>query len=144
MQLLFTFFCCAGALLAADVLPNAEKEVLAAMEAWKKATMTKDKAALEKLLHDDLTYTHSNAHNESKADVIKAVTTGKASVESIVFSDTTVRVYGNTALVKGKVDITNSVDGKSTPNYLNILHVWLKGPHGWQLVGRQAVRLPAA
>jgi ketosteroid isomerase-like protein len=144
MKLLLTLFCCAGALVAADATPKSEKEVLAAMEAWKKATMTKDKAALEKLLHEDLSYTHSNALNESKADVIRVVTTGKSKTEAIEFLETTVRVYGNTALVKGKVDITNNVDGKSTANHLNVLHVWVKGSGGWQLVGRQAVRLPAA
>ncbi len=144
MKLLLTLFCCVGVLLAAESSSKAEKEVLAAMEAWKKATMSKDKSALEKLLHEDLTYTHSNVRNESKADVIKFVTTSNSTAESIVFSETTVRVYGNTALVKGKVDITNKADGKSTPNHLNILHVWLKGSQGWQLVARQATRLPAA
>jgi ketosteroid isomerase-like protein len=134
-------FCCALLLSAAENGSKTEKEVLAAMDAWKQATMKKDRAALEKLLHEDLTYSHSNAHNESKADVIKSVTTGKATVEAIDFSDTTVRVYGNTALVKGKVDIRNNTDGKSTVANLNILHVWLKSSKGWQLVARQATRL---
>jgi ketosteroid isomerase-like protein len=121
---------------------KAEKEVLAAMDAWKQATMKKDGAALDKLLHPDLTYSHSSAMNQTKAEVISSVTTGKATVEGITFSDTTVRVYGKTALVKGKVDIVNNTDGKSTPAHLNILHVWIKSPKGWQMVARQATRLP--
>ena len=135
--LLFTTF-----LSAASTDSKAEKDVLAAMDAWKQATMKRDGAALDKLLHPDLTYSHSSAMTQTKADVIKAVTTGKATVEDITFSDTTVRVYGNTALVKGKVDIVNNTDGKSTPAHLNILHVWIKGPQGWQMVARQATRLP--
>jgi ketosteroid isomerase-like protein len=119
-----------------------EKDVMAAMDAWKQATLKKDGAALDKILHADLTYSHSSAMTQSKADVIKAVTTGKATTEAIEFSDTTVRVYGKTALVKGKVDITNNTDGKSTTSHLNILHVWVKGPQGWQLVARQATKLP--
>ena len=135
-------------LLSASVLSAAgsdskgEKDVLAAMDAWKQATMKKDKAALEKLLHADLSYTHSSGKNETKADVIKAVTTGPSTVEAITFTANTVRVYGNTALVKGKVDITNNTAGKSATSNLDILHVWLKGPQGWQMVGRQAIRLP--
>src|SRR4051812_11177036 len=117
-------------LLSASVLAAAgsdskeQKEVLAAMDAWKQATMKKDGAALNKLLHADLSYTHSSAKNETKADVIKAVTTGPSTVEAIDFKETTVRVYGNTALVKGKVDIRNSTDGKATTANLDILHVW--------------------
>jgi hypothetical protein len=29
-------------------------------------------------------------------------------------------------------------------NHLNVLHVLVKGPHGWQLVARQAVKYPEA
>jgi ketosteroid isomerase-like protein len=128
-------------LSAAGPDPKDEKEVLAAMDAWKAATMKKDGAALGKLLHPDLTYSHSSGQNQTKDEVIKSVTAGKATVEAINFSDTTVRVYGKTALVKGKVDITNAADGKSTTAHLNILHVWIKGPQGWQMVARQATRL---
>jgi len=111
------------------------------MDAWKHATMKKDGAALEKLLHPDLTYSHSSGHNQDKADVVKTVTTGKATTASIDFSETTVRVYGNTALVRGRVDMTSSTDGKSAASHLNILHVWIKGPQGWQMVARQATKL---
>jgi ketosteroid isomerase-like protein len=133
--LLFTTF-----LSASSTDSKAEKEVLAAMDAWKEATMKKDTAALDKLLHPDLTYSHSSAANQTKAEVIKSVSTGN--VEAITFSDTTVRIYGKTALVKGKVDMVNNTGGKSTPAHLNILHVWVKGPQGWQMVARQATRLP--
>ncbi len=127
--------------LAAAADTKAEKEVLAAMDAWKQATMKKDGAALEKLLHNDLTYSHSNGRTESKAEVVKSVTTGKATFEAIDFADTTVRVYGKTALAKGKVTIRSSADGKSSAAFLNILHVWVKGSQGWQMVARQATRL---
>src|SRR5882724_1810808 len=101
-------------LSGASIDPKSEKDVMAAMDAWKHATMKKDGAALEKLLHPDLTYSHSNGHNQTKAEVVTAVTTGNATTEGIEFSETTVRVYGNTALVRGKVDIKNSTGGKST------------------------------
>jgi ketosteroid isomerase-like protein len=118
-----------------------DKEVLAALDAWKQATMKKDGAALDKLLHPDLTYSHSSGMTQTKADVIKAVTTGKASVEAIEFSDTTVRVYGKTALVKGVVDLHNNADGKTTVAHLSILHVWIKTSQGWQMVARHATKL---
>src|SRR5712671_1806301 len=98
----------------ASIDPKSEKDVMSAMDAWKQATMKKDGAALEKLLHPDLTYSHSSGHNQTKADVVKTVTTGKASTTGIDFSEATVRVYGNTALVRCNVDMTNSTDGKSS------------------------------
>src|ERR1700686_5231788 len=90
-------------LSAAPTDAKAEKDVLAAMDAYKEAMIHKDGAALNKLLSNDLSYTHSGGQLEAKADVIKSITSSKTIVEAMDFSDTTVRVYGNMALVKGKV-----------------------------------------
>ncbi len=129
------------ALWAAQPSSKARQEVLAAMDAWKQATMNRDGAALQKLLHEDLTYSHSDGRTETKADVLKVATAGKTIVEGIDFGETTVRVYGTTALVKGVVDFRNNAGGNKTTAHLNVLHVWLKGPGGWQLVARQSTRL---
>ena len=116
-----------------------EKQVTAAMEAFKQALIHRDGVALGRLLHDDLQYTHSGGQFETKADVIKAITSGKSIIEKLEFSDTTVRVYGNTALFKGRVDLYHSATN-IVP--MNVLHVWVNGPGGWKLVARQATRLP--
>jgi hypothetical protein len=138
MKPLLLLFSVMAALSAASTSPKAEKEVLAAMDAYKEAMIHKDGAALDKLLSNDLTYTHSGGQLETKADVIKSITTGKTIVEAIDFSDTTVLLYDNMALVKGKVDLYHS---KTNIVHMNVLHVWMKGPQGWQMVARQATRL---
>jgi ketosteroid isomerase-like protein len=130
---------CAAVVYAAD--PKAEKEVLAAMDSYRQAMMTKDRAALQKVFHDDLSYTHSSGMNESKAEAIKAVTEGRTKIEAIDLKTTDVRVYGNTALVKGKVDFRNNNAGQASTANLDVLHVLIKGSAGWQLVARQAIRL---
>jgi ketosteroid isomerase-like protein len=130
-------------LMLATAQPNtdaAKKEVLAASDALNQALMKKDVAALQKLLHDDLTYSHSAGLVQTKADVIQGAT-GKTVTEAIDFSDTSVRVYGNTGLIKTHVEMRNRSGDKATTNHLNILFVWLKGPSGWQLVARQATLL---
>jgi hypothetical protein len=138
MNKLVWIFVCSLILSAAPIDSKGDKEVLAAMDAYKEAMTHKDGAALGKLLSDDLTYTHSGGQFENKADVIKSITTGKTIVERLDFSDTTVRVYGKTALVKGKVDLWHS---KTNIVHMNVLHVWVNGPQGWQMVARQATRL---
>ncbi len=121
--------------------PKTEKAILSVMDTWKQAMMSRDKATLEKLYAPDLTYTHSNGKNETKAEAVEAVVNGKGRFESIEFSGTTVRVYGNTALVKGRVMIKTNTDGKQANNNLDILHVLVKASSGWQLVSRQATRI---
>jgi len=129
MKVLMLLLAGAIALCAAD--PKAE--VLAAMETWKKAVLARDGAALGKLLHPDLTYSHSNGRTETRADVLKTLPDS----EAISFGETSVRVYGKMALVKGPMDIQS----KTAKLQLSVLQVWMKGATGWQMVARQSTRL---
>lgn len=131
----------ATVLSAATPDPKTEKEVLAALEAYKQALMKKDAAALSKVLSDDLTYTHSSNLHQDKAALLASLKENTV-VEAIDFKDLKVRIYGNTALVKGDVDFRNNASGVVTVSKLNILHVLVKGPQGWQLAARQATRYP--
>ena len=130
----FLMFLAAATLHAAD--PKAE--VLSAMDAWKTAMLKKDGAALDKLLHPDLLYSHSDGRTETKADILKAL----PNLGEIKFGESNVRIFGNTALVKGPIMITNN--GTTPPSTLNlsVLQVWLKGKNGWQLVARHSNKLP--
>ncbi len=129
-------FATAASLSAAD--PKAD--VLSAMESWKQAVLKKDATALDRLLHPDLTYSHSDARTESKADILKAL----SNTQSIKIGESSVRVYGKTALVKGPMEFVIVTNGKPATISLNVLQVWLKGPKGWQLVARQSTRVNPA
>jgi len=126
---------------AASPDPKTEKEVLAALETYRQGLMKKDAAALSKILHDDLAYSHSSNLHEDKAAVLASLKKNTVA-EAIDFKDPKVHVYGNTALVKTDVDFRNNAAGVVTVSKLNVLHVFVKGPTGWQLVARQATRYP--
>lgn len=130
-----------AALLPAATDAKSEQAVLSAMDAFKQAAIAKDRATLQKVLHDDLTYSHSNGRTESKAEAIQAIVSGTPSIDGMDFSEMTVRTYGNTALAKGKVTMHTSEKGQKTDLPLSVLFVWLKGSQGWQLVARQSTRL---
>src|SRR5439155_12544844 len=119
------------ALPAAINDPKSEKSVMATLEAMAQATIKKDVAALDKIYHPDLTYSHSSASNQTKAEVLKAVA-GPSVTESMTFHETTVRIYGNVALVRGRNELRNGAPGSRHDNHLNILWAVLKvpGPQG--------------
>ena len=135
------FLLSAAILSAANPDPKAEKEVMATMDAYKQAMIKKDTAALSRILSDDLVYTHSSNLHQDKAAVLASLN-GPSSVEAIDFKDLKVHIYGNTAVVKGDVDFKNNAAGVVSVSKLNVLHVLVKGPQGWQLVARQATRYP--
>jgi len=118
---------------------DAKKAVLAAEQAYVDAMIKHDKAALEKLLADDLVYIHSSSKSESKADVIQVIASGSTTYESIEFRDTTVRQYGDVVITNHKATIKTKQTGVAN---LLVTHVWAKNKGGWQFVSRQASRLP--
>jgi ketosteroid isomerase-like protein len=119
------------------------KAVMATLEAMAKATIEKDVATLDRIYGDDITYAHSSALTETKAQVLKNIQ-GPGVAEFMKFTETNIRVYGDVALAKGVVDFRNGAPGKMLDNHLNILWVMVRrsqGPHGWQIVARQTTRI---
>jgi ketosteroid isomerase-like protein len=119
-----------------------EEEVKAAMEAWKKAAIAKDKAALEKTMHSAVTYSHSNAKMETRAQAIEAFMAPSIVYKAMDMEDTTYRVYGKTALVQTKMTVKNAQNGEDRTLPLSVLMVWVKEQGRWQMVARQSTRLP--
>ena len=100
-------FAAAASLSAAD--PKAD--VLAAMDSWKQAVLAKDTAALDRLLHPDLTYSHSDGKTQTKADVLAS----PGNTKSITIGESSVRIYGDTALIKGPMEfVNNAANGTTT------------------------------
>jgi ketosteroid isomerase-like protein len=116
---------------------TAEKEVMAAHEAYMVAARAGDTAPLAKLFADELQYSHSNAKLETKQEAIDAIKTGKPNFK---LHEQKVTVYGNTATVRAKATSINPKTGDLT---LSILQVWVKKGGQWQLAQRQTTRLPA-
>jgi ketosteroid isomerase-like protein len=129
----------AATVLGGTPKADAKKAVLAAEQAYVDAMIKHDKAALEKLLADDLVYIHSSSKSESKADVIQVIASGSTTYESIEFRDTTVRQYGDVVITNHKATIKTKQTGVAN---LLVTHVWAKNKGGWQFVSRQASRLP--
>ena len=116
---------------------QAEKDRFAAM-------IKGDRPALERLLADDLTYTHSSALFESKEQFIKSVTSGNIDYVSIEpsESDWKVRVNGNTAIVNG-VAAVNVIDtGKDLKIKIRYTTIHTNRGGTWQLQAWQATRFP--
>lgn len=123
---------------------KAEQQVIQAEKDRFAAMVKGDRAALEKLLSDDLTYTHSTALLETKAQFIASVTGGSIDYVSIVPSETDwkVRINGNTAVVNGLAAV-NVVD-KGNDRKIRIRFTTAHANRGgaWQLLAWQATVIP--
>lgn len=132
-----------AAVCAATLLPaqsGAEAEIRKVEDAWVTAVSKSDAAAVDKILADDLVYTHSTGIVDSKADYLGKMRSGKQKYDSIRYTDQKIRVYGNTAVVNGQVHMLGSSDGKPFDNRLFVQHVWVKQGGQWKLVAHQTTR----
>lgn len=122
----------------------AEQQVIQAEKDRFAAMVKGDKAALERLLADDLTYTHTSALFESKAQFITSVTSGAIDYVSVVPSETDwkVRIDGNLAIVNG-VAAVNVIDkGNDLKFKLRFTTVHRNQGGSWRLASWQATRFP--
>jgi len=113
-----------------------------AVDALRKAILAQDKATLETLAAEQLSYSHSDAHLEDKAKFINAIMTRKAVLKSLDFPDLTVAIVGNNAVVRHLWVSESELDGKVTNTKIGVLQVWQKQDSGWKLLARASFKLP--
>jgi ketosteroid isomerase-like protein len=125
-------------LWAADRKAEVEK----AERAWADGIVQSDLPALEKLLAEDLVYTHSNGDRDSKASYLDRIRTGKLKYSKVTFRK--IEVY----LLKKEVAFTASLADiqvmSAAPQDMkaSLLHVFVKRQGRWQLAAHQSARLP--
>ncbi len=133
--------------LAAPALLAADKEhdaVLAAEKGWSTGVSHNDFALLDKVLADDLTYTHSTGGSDTKASYIDKLKTGKARYFNADYeAEPRVQILSkDTALTFGRVKVvTLGPNNTQTPATLAFLHVFVKRHGQWQLVAHQSSKV---
>src|SRR5437660_12926926 len=89
----------------AEPSPAVREAVLHAESEWKTAVLKGDRSALEKLLSDDLSYTHSSSKTQTKEQFIQDVG-ATTTYKSIDFENTKLRQYGAVVVITQTATIT--------------------------------------
>lgn len=118
-----------------------EKAVADAVEFLKNAMLSGNKADLQAIAAEDLTYGHSSGLTEDKSAFVEAITSGKSDFVTINLSEQTIKVVGNTALVRHKLSAETNNNGVAGTAKIAILLVFQKQKGQWKLLARQAVKI---
>lgn len=105
------------------------------------AMANKDIAALEKLIADDLIYTHSSARLDTKASLIGNMTSGSTVYTEVTPSDVVAQDCGDTVVLTGKARIGVMSGGKPNAFTVRFTDVYAKRNGQWQMVTWQSTRL---
>ena len=101
-----------------------------------------DVHALEEILADDLSYTHSTGRLESKAEFISSLTSGRTKYKSIERDDIKVRHYGDTAVVTGSAKFYVNANDQDIKFQVRFTDVYAKRDDVWRMVAWQSTKLP--
>lgn len=125
-----------------DEKPSDQEAVAVAVESFRRVMLSPGQEALEALFEESLTYGHSNGLIEDRTTCIASMVTGKFNFTSLEFSEQSIDVVGNTAVVR-HVMFAHTADAGKEPGTvrLHVLQVWVHKDGKWQLIARQAVRI---
>jgi hypothetical protein len=118
-----------------------EKEVAAAVEFLRKALIDGTEKPLSEIAAEELSYGHSNGDIEDKAAFIKRLVTADSDFKTIDLSEQTIRIVGNTAIVRHRLKATTADKGVPGAPNLSVLLIFQKQNGKWKLLARQATKM---
>lgn len=113
---------------------EAKKEVLAAHEKRRVATLNGDADVVASMMTDDLTFTHANAVVENKEQFIEALKTRRLQYQALTDENTTVRVHGSTGVVSGICRILVDASGTIIDIRVEFTELWVKEQETWKMM----------
>lgn len=107
-----------------------------------RAMLEGDVQALERLLDDDLIYTHSSALREGKHEYLASLSSGRFKYLNVAQQEVRVALHGDLAVMDGKVVLSARVEGAERRLDNRFLSVWRLGTSGWQMLAWASTPIP--
>jgi ketosteroid isomerase-like protein len=117
-----------------DMLVNLERR-------WNEAFYRRDAAFIATILADDFVATYDDGTRGDKAKELALVSTFAQQVESAVPDEFTVKVYGDTAVVRFTLRLVGMRQGQRAETVLRYTDVWIIRDGRWQCVSSHSTRV---
>jgi len=123
---------------------SSEQEVRQAIEKYRATLLRRDIPALEQIRTDDYFFVNASGEMLTKGQRLANLQSGATTLGSINDEeDLKVRIHQNTAVATSRVTIKGQYTGQPTSAQYRSIHIWVKGPTGWQLVANQLTAVAA-
>lgn len=101
-----------------------------------------DMTALESLLADDLSYTHSSGACDDKRGYLAAMASGRFRYLETTTEDATLRLHGQVVLMHGRAIFRATIDGVERLLDNRFLSVWTHSGASWQMSAWASTPIP--
>ena len=123
--------------------PRVEQDLLKLQREWLDAYQKHDAVAIERLEADDFTLTEADGKVTTKLEDVASIKNAKPPQPDDAFDveDVKVRLYGNTAVLIGRVILKYRNKGQMVVEYYRYTDTYLKRHGRWQVVASQLTRI---
>ena len=118
-----------------------ERSVADAVEQLRTAMINADKAKLESLVDEKLSYGHSGGHIDDKKEFVQKLTSGASDFVTMDITEQTISISDKIAIVRHTLSAKTNDNGKPAEVHLKVMLVWQKHKKSWILLARQAIKL---
>ena len=126
--------------------PSDDKSLAASLarqgDAWDKAIVRKDVAAIAANMADDFRNIRSNGSVVDKATFLRDITAPELVIDPYTVEDFDVRVYGDTALLSGRTRMTGRNSGEPFVAHYRYIDVYVRRDGVWRVVSVQTTSIP--
>lgn len=107
-----------------------------------RALVAGDVDALERMHGDELVYVHSSAFTEGKDSYLKGLRAGRVKFLGISRERTSVRAWGDVALLHCKARLDFEMGGETRTANSNVVSAWVRREGRWQMVHYHSTSIP--
>lgn len=126
------------------VAPDVQKEIVqltAQADAWDKAIVRKDRAAIEANMADDFRQIDSAGNVETKASFVDGLMSDKLEIDPYTVEEFDVRLYGDVALLSGRTNMTGRYEGEPFTSHYRYIDIYARKDAAWKIVSVQITKI---
>lgn len=124
-----------------DLVGQKQSSINELASALHQALINRNEIQLDKLLHEDLSYGHSNGWVEHKSELLNNNRTKYLIYEHITMDSLTITKFKNISILRFKAVYDIVFNGKNISIPLHVCQIWVKTKRTWKLLARQSTKL---
>ena len=111
-------------------------------DAWDKAIVRKDRAAIESNMADDFRQIDRAGNVETKTSFVDGLLSPDLQIDPYTVEDFDVRLYGDTALLSGRTRMSGRYQGKPFRSHYRYIDIYVRQGGAWRIVSVQISPIP--
>jgi ketosteroid isomerase-like protein len=134
-------WCCGDSASAADANPDVA-QLTRLSDAWDKAIVARNEKAVAANMAEDFRIIDGQGNIENKTAFVAEIVDPKLTIDPYTVEEFEVRLYGDTALLSGRTDMTGKFDGKPFASSYRYIDIYVRRNGVWKIVSVQITKLP--